>query len=95
MFARSAVRTASRASSQQNPIAIAFARTMASGTPSATAQAQEKADTSAASFNIKNTNIREGSGVKLDEHQRLLVGSVLDVRAKCSSASSFIAAHRP
>lgn len=59
---------------------------MATGAPSATAQAQEKADTSAASFNIKNTNVREGNGVKLDEHQRLLVGSVLDVRG----ASSFL-----
>lgn len=79
MFARSAVRTASRASSQQKPLVTAFTRTMATGAPSATAQAQEKADTSAASFNIKNTNVREGNGVKLDEHQRLLVGSVLDL----------------
>lgn len=82
MFARSAVRTASRAS--QQPLATAFTRTMATGVPSETAQAQEKANASAGSFNIKNTNIREGSGVKLDEHQRLLVGSVLDVRVAAS-----------
>lgn len=79
MFARSTVRTASRAS--QKTFANALTRTMATGVPSATAQAQEKANASAASFNIKNTNIHEGSGVKLNEHQRLLVGSVLDVRA--------------
>lgn len=29
--------------------------------------------------NIENTNIKTASGVSLDEHQKTLVGSVLDV----------------
>ncbi len=30
--------------------------------------------------NIENTNIKTASGVSLDDHQKTLVGSVLDVR---------------
>lgn len=30
-------------------------------------------------LNIENTNIKTASGVSLDEHQKTLVGSVLDV----------------
>ncbi|KAK8005701.1 hypothetical protein PG990_011738 [Apiospora arundinis] len=54
-------------------------RTMATGTPSATAQAQEKANTTFDSFTMKNTNINEGPGVKLNDQQKLVVGSVLDL----------------
>lgn len=52
---------------------------MSTGTPSATAQAQEKANTTFDSFTMKNTNINEGPGVKLNDQQKLVVGSVLDV----------------
>ncbi|KAI1872177.1 uncharacterized protein JN550_003896 [Neoarthrinium moseri] len=47
---------------------------MATGAPSATAQAQDQANASAASFasyNIKNTSINEGSGVKLSDQQKV------------------------
>ena len=30
-------------------------------------------------INIENTNVKTASGVNLDEHQKVLVGSVLDV----------------
>ncbi|KAK8109477.1 hypothetical protein PG999_007614 [Apiospora kogelbergensis] len=52
---------------------------MSTGTPSATAQAQEKANTTFDSFTMKNTNISEGPGVKLNDQQKLVVGSVLDL----------------
>ena len=52
---------------------------MATGAPSATAQAQEKANTTFDSFTMKNTNLNEGPGVKLNDQQKLVVASVLDV----------------
>jgi len=56
-------------------------RAMATGTPSATAQAQAAATStpSFSSLGIKNTSINEGSGVQLSSQQKVLVGSVLDV----------------
>lgn len=54
-------------------------RTMATGTPSATAQAQEKASSTFDSFTMKNTNLNEGPGVKLNDQQKIIVSSVLDV----------------
>lgn len=36
-------------------------------------------------LNIENTNIKTAPGVELDEHQRTLVGSVLDVRQALTS----------
>lgn len=52
---------------------------MATGVPSATAQAQEKANTTFDSFTMKNTNLNEAPGVKLNDQQKLIVASVLDV----------------
>ncbi|KAK8073928.1 hypothetical protein PG994_004827 [Apiospora phragmitis] len=52
---------------------------MATGAPSETAQAQEKADTAFGSFQMKNTNVNEGQGVKLNDQQKLIVASVLDL----------------
>ncbi|KAK7946457.1 uncharacterized protein PG986_010778 [Apiospora aurea] len=52
---------------------------MASGVPSATAQAQEKANTTYDSFTMKNTNLNEGPGVKLNDQQKIIVSSVLDL----------------
>ncbi|KAK7972718.1 hypothetical protein PG996_006938 [Apiospora saccharicola] len=53
---------------------------MATGTPSATAQAQEKAgSTTFDSFTMKNTNLNEGPGVKLNDQQKIIVSSVLDL----------------
>lgn len=57
---------------------------MSAGTPSGTAQAQASADANAPSFSsigIKRTNIETAPGVNLSEQQKVLVGSVLDVRA--------------
>ncbi|KAH9905470.1 hypothetical protein F4778DRAFT_779806 [Xylariomycetidae sp. FL2044] len=53
-------------------------RTMASET----AQAQSNAEQNSPTFEsvgIKNTNINEDAGVKLSPHQKVLVGSVLDL----------------
>lgn len=65
------------------PTRIPFSsRTMATGVPSGTAQAQASADASAPSFSsigIKRTNIETAPGVNLSEQQKVLVGSVLDV----------------
>ena len=36
--------------------------------------------------NIESTNIKTAPGVSLDEHQKTLVGSVLDVRGLCVAA---------
>lgn len=52
---------------------------MATGTPSATAQAQEKAGSTFDSFTMKNTHLNEGPGVKLNDQQKIIVSSVLDV----------------
>ncbi|KAK8040377.1 hypothetical protein PG991_000165 [Apiospora marii] len=49
------------------------------GTPSATAQAQEKANSTFDSFTMKNTNLNEGPGVKLNDQQKIIVSSVLDL----------------
>ncbi|KAI1073535.1 hypothetical protein F5B20DRAFT_501266 [Whalleya microplaca] len=52
------------------------------GTPSQAAHAQAKTQMPSPSFesyHIRNSNINEGSGVKLSPQQRLLVGSVLDL----------------
>lgn len=65
------------------PTRIPFSsRTMATGVPSGTAQAQASADASAPSFSsigVKRTNIETAPGVNLSEQQKVLVGSVLDV----------------
>ena len=56
---------------------------MSTGAPSATAKAQADVDANTPSFSsigVKNTTINEGAGVQLSSHQKLLVGSVLDVR---------------
>lgn len=61
-----------------------FQRSMPAGTPSETAKAQAAADASAPSFDsvgVKNTSINEKAGVSLSDHQKLVVGSVLDVRS--------------
>lgn len=58
-------------------------RAMSTTNPSETAQAQASADASAPSFSsigIKRTNIETAPGVNLSEQQKVLVGSVLDVR---------------
>lgn len=36
-------------------------------------------ETGSSDLNIENTNIKTAAGIELDEHQRTLVGSVLDV----------------
>ncbi|KAK0628352.1 hypothetical protein B0T17DRAFT_588495 [Bombardia bombarda] len=57
---------------------------MASGTPSATAKAQADSNSKAPSFEsigVKNTQVNQGQGVNLSSHQKLLVGSVLDLFA--------------
>lgn len=36
--------------------------------------------TGSGNLGIENTNIKTASGVSLDDHQKTLVGSVLDVR---------------
>lgn len=56
---------------------------MSSGVPSETAQAQAAADSKAPSFaslGIKNTDIKTATGVTLSDQQKVIVGSVLDVR---------------
>jgi hypothetical protein len=61
---------------------------MSTGNPSGTAQAQASADASAPSFSsigIKRTDIQTAPGVNLSEQQKVLVGSVLDVRSIPSS----------
>lgn len=76
-----AVRTLTNSTSHKH---ISFQhRTMASGTPSETAQAQAAADAKAPSFSslgIKHTDIKTASGVNLSDQQKVIVGSVLDVR---------------
>ncbi|KAK3694169.1 hypothetical protein B0T22DRAFT_373173 [Podospora appendiculata] len=63
---------------------------MTTGTPSTTAKAQQTADSSnqsagngptLESVGVKNTTINEAAGIKLSSHQRVLVGSVLDLFA--------------
>ncbi|ORY55685.1 uncharacterized protein BCR38DRAFT_452132 [Pseudomassariella vexata] len=57
-------------------------RIMATGTPSASAQAQQNADATSAtlsSYDIKNKPINEAPGVKLSESQKVVVGSILDL----------------
>ncbi|KAK3336312.1 hypothetical protein B0T19DRAFT_409122 [Cercophora scortea] len=62
-------------------------RTMTTGIPSTTAKAQQSAESKSTngptfdSVGVKNTNINEAAGVKLSSHQRVLVGSVLDLFA--------------
>lgn len=56
---------------------------MASGPPSETAKAQAAADSNAPSFSslgIKHTDIKTAAGVNLSDQQKVIVGSVLDVR---------------
>lgn len=58
-------------------------RTMSTNDPSETAKVQASADATAPSFSsigIKRTNIETAPGVNLSEQQKVLVGSVLDVR---------------
>jgi hypothetical protein len=58
-------------------------RNMSSGVPSQTAQAQKATDTNAPSMSelgIENQNIKTDSGVDLSAQQKVIVGSVLDVR---------------
>lgn len=57
---------------------------MASGTPSDTAKAQAAADADApslSSLGIQHTDIKTAAGVTLSDQQKVVVGSVLDVRA--------------
>lgn len=65
-------------------ISIPFSlRTMSTNDPSETAKVQASADASAPTFSsigIKRTNIETAPGVNLSEQQKVLVGSVLDVR---------------
>lgn len=70
-----------------HPAAKSFAtkvhKKMPAGTPSESAKAQADASAGGPSFEsigIKNTDIVQKSGVSLDSHQKVLVGSVLDVR---------------
>lgn len=63
-------------------------RNMSTGIPSETAQVQKNAENqqaagtpSSADLNIENTNIKTAVGVTLDEQQKVLVGSVLDVKS--------------
>lgn len=74
----------SSSTSAARPTNIPFSlRTMSTGTPSGTAQAQATADANAPSFSsigIKRTNIESAPGVNLSEQQKVIVGSVLDVR---------------
>lgn len=55
-------------------------RKMSTGVPSIVTTAQDGELTCAlVDANIENTNIKTASGVSLDDHQKTLVGSVLDV----------------
>ncbi|KAG8161026.1 hypothetical protein KVR01_009290 [Diaporthe batatas] len=81
-----ATQRASRSATKRNNVPFS-SRTMSStGTPSGTAQAQAQAsaDTTAtapsfSSIGIKRTTIETAPGVTLSEHQKVLVGSVLDL----------------
>lgn len=44
-------------------------------------------------LNIENTNIKTASGVSLDDHQKTLVGSILDVSTSLPESRSTIAAN--
>jgi hypothetical protein len=64
-------------------IASIKTRNMSSGVPSQTAQAQKSADSSVPSMSdlgIENQNIKTDAGVDLSSQQKVIVGSVLDVR---------------
>ncbi|EGY21100.1 uncharacterized protein VDAG_02624 [Verticillium dahliae VdLs.17] len=70
-----------------HPAAKSFAtkvhKKMPAGTPSESAKAQADASAGGPSFEsigIKNTDIVQKSGVSLDSHQKVLVGSVLDIK---------------
>jgi hypothetical protein len=59
---------------------------MSTGVPSTTAQTQKAAQMSTntsipseSSLGIESTNIQTASGVELNQQQRIIVGSVLDV----------------
>ena len=43
-------------------------------------------DVGTGDVNVESTNIKTSSGVSLDDHQRTLVGSVLDVRSFCAAS---------
>jgi hypothetical protein len=57
---------------------------MSADTPSETAQAQKSANmitsTNASDLGIESTDIKTATGVSLGGQQKLIVGSVLDVR---------------
>jgi len=64
---------------------------MAAGNPSTSAQAQATTNASEPSFSslgIKNTAVNELPGVRLSSQQKVLVGSVLDVRLPPPSLGS-------
>lgn len=68
-------------------------RNMPAGTASETAKAQAEASSKGPTFDsigIKNRQINEKSGVSLDEHQKVLVGSVLDVSIRLQYSSELI-----
>lgn len=91
MFSRSIlVRPASVLTTQRTAtLALSFPtlrKTMSSGVPSETAKIQDQANASSASYasyGIKNTNINAATGVNLSDDQKVIVGSVLDVRISC------------
>ncbi|KAM0326143.1 hypothetical protein ACHAQA_006737 [Verticillium albo-atrum] len=69
-----------------HPAAKSFAtevqKKMPAGTPSETAKVQADASANGPSFEsigVKNTDIIQKSGVSLDPHQKVIVGSVLDL----------------
>ena len=64
------------------PVSVVQTRKMASGDPQAMSYSSCTLLTHSAAndLNIENTNIKTASGVTLDEQQKTLVGSVLDVR---------------
>lgn len=83
-------------------LAVSRIRTMstnATGTPSATAKVQAQANAQGGasppfeSYLIKNTKINEAAGVSLSSQQKLLVGSVLDVRPSFFSYSPLTSNH--